>query len=62
MEAGADIDAGAPSRWQLPCLRLHLFMRDMLATPWGKDWPIVKRELVRCAELRRAMIQAGRFN
>jgi hypothetical protein len=23
--------------WQLPWLRLHLFMRDVLATPWGKD-------------------------
>jgi hypothetical protein len=21
-------------------------MRDVLATPWGKDWPIVKRELM----------------
>ena len=32
-----------PNRaWQLPWLRLHLFMRDVLATPWGKDWPIVK--------------------
>jgi hypothetical protein len=45
--------------WQLPWLRLHLFMRDVLATPWGKDWPIVKLELARCAELRRAMIQGG---
>jgi hypothetical protein len=48
--------------WQLPWLRLHLFMRDVLATPWGKDWPIVKRELARCAELRRAMTQAGWSN
>jgi hypothetical protein len=48
--------------WQLPWLRLHLFMRDVLATPWGKDWLIVKRELARCAELRRTMIQAGWFN
>jgi hypothetical protein len=47
--------------WQ-PRLRLHLFMRDPLAVPWGKDWPIVKRELARCAESRRAMIQAGWFN
>jgi hypothetical protein len=37
-------------------------MRALLATPWGKNWPIVKRELARCAELRRAMIQAGWFN
>jgi hypothetical protein len=34
--------------WQLPWLRLHLFMRDVLAVPWGKDWPIVKRELAKC--------------
>jgi len=47
---------------QLPWLRLHLFMRDVLAVPWGKDWPIVMRELARCAGLRRAMIQAGWFN
>ena len=40
----------------------HLFIRDVIATPWGKDWPIVKRELTRCAELRRAMMQAGWFN
>jgi hypothetical protein len=69
-----DIDAGTARRilramplppdhaWQLPWLRLHLFMRDVLAVPWGKDWPIVKRELARCAELRRAMMQAGWFN
>jgi hypothetical protein len=31
-------------------------MRDVLATPAGKDWPIVKRTLARCADLRRAMI------
>jgi hypothetical protein len=48
--------------WQLPWLRLHLLMRDVLATPWGKDWPIEKRELARCAELRQAMIRAGWFN
>jgi hypothetical protein len=47
--------------WQLPWLRLHFFMRDVLATPWA-SWPIVKLELARCAELRRAMIQAGWFN
>jgi hypothetical protein len=28
-------------------LRLHVFMRDVLAVPWGKDWPIAKRELAR---------------
>jgi hypothetical protein len=43
-------------------LRLNLVMRDFLATAWGKDWPIVRRELARCAELRRAMIQAEWFN
>jgi hypothetical protein len=25
---------------QLPWLRLHLFMRDVLAVPWGKDSPL----------------------
>jgi hypothetical protein len=48
--------------WPLPWLRLHLFMRDDLAVPWGKDGPTGKRELARCAELRRVMIQAGWFN
>src|SRR5688500_7148451 len=38
--------------WQLPWLRLHLFMRDVLAVPWGKDWPIVKRGA--CAVRRAA--------
>jgi len=37
-------------------------MRDVLVTPCGKDWPIVKREVARRAELRRAMMQAGWFN
>jgi hypothetical protein len=48
--------------WQFPWLRLHVVMRDLLTTAWGKNWPIVKRELARCAELRRAMMQAGWFN
>jgi hypothetical protein len=73
LSLSADIDAGTVRRilrampvppdraWQLPWLRLHLLMRDVLATPWGKDWPIVKR-VARCAELRRAMMQAGSFN
>jgi hypothetical protein len=26
--------------WQLPWLRLHLLMRDVLAVPWGKDWRV----------------------
>jgi hypothetical protein len=30
--------------------------------PWGQNGAIIKREMVRCAELRRAMIQAGWFN
>jgi hypothetical protein len=34
-------------------------IRILLATPWGKDWPIVKRELARCAELRQAMMQGS---
>ena len=49
----------ADRAWQLPWLRRHLFIRNVITTPWGKDWPIVKRELARCAELRRAMTQAG---
>ena len=48
--------------WQLPWLRLQLFIRDVIATPWGKDWPMVRRELDRCAALRRSLIQAGWFN
>jgi hypothetical protein len=36
----------ADPAWALPWFRLHLFMRDVLA---GKDWPIVKRELAKCA-------------
>jgi hypothetical protein len=48
--------------WQFPWLRLHGVMRDLLTTAWGKNWPIVKRELTRCAELRRAMMQPGWFN
>lgn len=39
----------------------HLFMRDTLATPRGEGLPIVKREPVRCVELRRSMIQARWF-
>jgi hypothetical protein len=48
--------------WQLPWLRLNLLIREVLVTQWGRDWSIVKRELARCVELRRAMIQAGWFN
>jgi hypothetical protein len=49
--------------WQLPWLRLHLLARELLAVPASApEWPEVKRELVRCAELRRALIQAGWFN
>jgi hypothetical protein len=71
-----DVDAGAARRilramllllppdpaWQFPWLRLHLVMRDLFTTSWGKDWPIVKREIMRCVELRRAMIRSGWFN
>jgi hypothetical protein len=32
-------------------------MRDVLAVPWGRDWPIVKRELARCAELGNLPLQ-----
>jgi hypothetical protein len=47
---------------QLPWLRLYLFVRDVIATPWGGGWPVVRRQLERCAELRRAMMRAGWFN
>jgi hypothetical protein len=37
--------------------------RELLKTsPAEPDWPEVKRELFRCAELRREMIAAGWFN
>ena len=49
--------------WQLPRLRLHLFVRDVLAVAWSREeWAVVKRELARCAEWRKAMIRAGWFN
>ena len=49
--------------WRLPRLRLHLATRELLKTsPASPDWPEVKRELVRCSELRRAIIDAGWFN
>ena len=51
-----------PAAWQLPWLRLHLVVRELLATPAHGEMATVKRELERCAELRRAMIQAGWFN
>jgi hypothetical protein len=36
----------APDRsWQHPWLRLHLVMRDLLATPWRGNGAIIKREL-----------------
>jgi hypothetical protein len=49
--------------WQLPWLRLHLFMRDALAVRWGREeWLVVMPALVLCVEWRRALIQAGWFN
>jgi hypothetical protein len=49
--------------WQLPWLRLHLATRALLAVPVSSpDWPEVKRELERCAELRRVLIARGWFN
>jgi hypothetical protein len=41
-----------------------LVTRELFAVPVSSPaWPEVKRELVRCAELRRAMLlQAGWFN
>jgi hypothetical protein len=51
-----------PVAWQLPWLRLHLVVRALLATPTNREMAEVKADLKRCAELRRAMIQAGWFN
>jgi hypothetical protein len=47
----------------LPWLRLHLAARELLETSLASpDWPEVKRELVRCADLARALTRAGWFN
>jgi hypothetical protein len=49
--------------WQLPWLRLYLLTRELLkVSPASADWPEAKTELMRCAELRRAVIRAGWFN
>lgn len=46
-----------------PGSALHLATRELLKTsPASPDWPEVKRELRRCAELRRQIIAAGWFN
>jgi hypothetical protein len=51
-----------PSEWQLPWLRINLLARELLTvSPASKEWAEVMRELKRCAELRRAMINAGQF-
>jgi hypothetical protein len=37
--------------------------RELLAIPASSpEWSTVKRELQRCAELRRALLRAGWFN
>ena len=60
---GLNVSRSPPDRArQLPWLRLHLFVRDVIATPWGKDWPLAKAELRRCAKVRRKLIEAGWFN
>jgi hypothetical protein len=51
-----------PAAWQLPWLRVHLVARELLATPTNGEMAAVKRELERCADLRREMIRAGWFN
>ena len=49
--------------WQLSWLRLHLAVRELLKeSPASTDWPEVKRELVRCADLRHAIMAEGWFN
>jgi hypothetical protein len=52
----------ADRAWQHPWLRLHLVMRDLIATPWAGNGAIIKLELATCVELRRVMMQAGWFN
>jgi hypothetical protein len=40
-------------------------MHELLATPWRgsrANGALIKRELKRCVELKRALVQAGRFN
>jgi hypothetical protein len=55
--------APAVAAWQLRWLRLHLGARELMAVSLAMpEWPEVKRKLDRCAEPRRAMIQAGWFN
>ena len=50
---------GSPRPSAQPEARARELLRASLAAP---EWPKGKRDLVRCAELRRAMIQAGWFN
>ena len=44
---------------QFEWLRLHLMVRALFAVEFS---PAVKRELQRCAELRRMLIKQGTFN
>ena len=52
----------ADRSWQHAWLRLHLVMRDLIATPWAGNEALIKREIARCVELRDAMMRAGWFN
>ena len=45
--------------WQLPWLRIHLLARELLEF---RLTPEITRELTRCAEVRRALIDVGWFN
>lgn len=54
---------GEAALWQLPWLRLHVIARELLGVPThSAAWPHAVRELMRCATLRRALIDAGWFN
>jgi hypothetical protein len=49
-------------RWQLPWLHLHLVIRDIVDTPWGKRWPDARVVLKTCADLRDKLLGRGWFN
>ena len=63
---GAPQDPGpayVPVLLALMLIRLHLVARELLAIPTSSPGlPTVKKELERCAELRRTLIQAGWLN
>jgi len=59
----ADISPQRTMIARLPRLRVHVYARELLTIPASSpDWPEVKAALVRCAQLRRALVNAARFN